>query len=110
MTHKERILAAARKEPVDKLPFCARIDHWYNYHRANNSLPEKYRGFSIADILRNLGAGVSLRLSSTWKVEYRGVELVKHENFPRTTTEYITPAGTVSVTAVFDPKEGRHRA
>ena len=110
MTHKERVLAAARKQPVDKLPFCARIEHWYNYHRANDSLPEKYRGFSIIDILRDLGAGISLRLGAPWKFEYHNIEIVKHEAFPRTVTEYITPAGTLSVTSVFDQKEGRLRA
>jgi len=30
MTEKQRILAAARKQPVDKLPIGARIDVWYN--------------------------------------------------------------------------------
>ena len=44
MTHKARILAAAGKQSVDRLPFGARIDLWYNYHAAKGSLPEKYRG------------------------------------------------------------------
>ncbi len=109
MTHKERILAAARKKPVDKLPFGARIEYWYNYHLEHDSLPEKYRGLSIIDILRDLGAGANFRLGAAWKTEYHGVELIKHEDFPRTITEYITPVGTVTLTTVFDPNEGHHR-
>jgi len=44
MTYKQWVLATARKQPVDKLPFGARIDLWYNYYSANNTLPEKYKG------------------------------------------------------------------
>jgi len=64
MTHKQRILAASRKQPVDKLPFGARIDLWYNYHSGHDTLPEKYHGWSIADILRDQSAGMQLGLRS----------------------------------------------
>ena len=66
MTHKQRILAASRKQPVDKLPFGARIDLWYNYHSGHDTLPEKYHGWSIADILRDQSAGMQLGLRSIW--------------------------------------------
>ena len=61
MSHKARILAAARKQPVDKLPFGARIDVWYNYHCAHDSLPEKYRGCNMVEILRDQGAGAAAK-------------------------------------------------
>jgi hypothetical protein len=51
MTHKQRILAAAWEQPVDELPVGTRIDLWYNYNSAHDTLPEKYRGWSSADIL-----------------------------------------------------------
>ncbi len=61
MAQKQMILAAARGEPLDKLPFGVRIDVWYNYHSAHDTLPEKYMGWSQTDILRDQGAGVQYR-------------------------------------------------
>lgn len=106
MTPKARILAAARKQAVDKLPFGARIDVWYNYHNGHGTLPKKYRGLNIVDILRDQGTGAQLRHLRIWKVEYDGLELVKHEHPPYTTTEWRTPLGTVSQKTIFRPEEG----
>ncbi len=105
-THKQRILAAARKQPVDKLPFGARIDLWYNYHSQHDTLPEKYRGWSIVDILRDQGAGMHIQGIPIWEIGYRNVEVVTHEAPPYTTTEYVTPVGTVTCKDFFRPEEG----
>lgn len=106
MTHKARILAAAQKHKVDKLPFGARIDVWYNYHYGHGTLPPKYRERSIVEILRDQGAGAQLRHLRIWRVEYDNLELVKHEDPPYTTTEWRTPLGTVSQKTIFRPEEG----
>lgn len=106
MTHKQRILAAARKQPVDKLPFGARIDLWYNYHSSHGTLPEKYRGRDMPYILRELGAGMKMHHSHIWKQEYRNIEVIVHEDFPVTTTEYRTPKGTLTYKTMFTPEEG----
>ena len=106
MSHKARILAAARKQPVEKLPFGARIDVWYNYHSGHDSLPEKYKGWNIVEILRDQGAGAQVRHLRIWSVEYEELELVRHEDPPYTTTEWRTPVGTVSQKTVFTPQEG----
>ena len=108
MTHKQRILAAAWKQPVDKLPFGARIDLWYNYHSGHDTLPEKYHGWSIVDILRDQGAGTQLRVRNIWRTEYHNVEVVTHSDPPYTTTEYRTPVGTVTQKTVYSPLEGAH--
>ena len=106
MTRKQRILAAARKQPVDKLPVGARIDVWYNYHAGHDTLPDRYQGWSIPDILRDLGAGIELYHPRMWKTEYRNTEVVIHEDPPYTTTEYRTPKGTVRKKTMFTPQEG----
>jgi len=106
VTEKQRILAAAHKQPVDKLPFGARIDVWYNYHAGHDTLPEKYREWNIPDILRDQGAGIELRHGYLWKVEYRDTEVVVCKDPPFTTTEYRTPKGTVSMKTMFTPQEG----
>ena len=122
MTHKQRIIAAARKQPVDKLPFGARIDLWYNYHSHNNTLPEKYEGLNIIDILRDLGAGCEVVLGGQevsagtgrrtktgimWDEEYsNNVEVVIQKEDPITTTLYKTPKGTVSTKLEYNRTEG----
>lgn len=106
MTHKQRILAAARGEHLDKLPFGARIDVWYNYHSAHNTLPKKYQGWSQTDIIRDLGAGAQYRLWSVVREEYRDMEVVEKNDPPYITTEYRTPVGTVAKKEVFDSSEG----
>ncbi len=106
MTRKQRILAAARKQPVDKLPVGARIDVWYNYHAGHDTLPDRDQGWSIPDILRDLGAGIELYHPRMWKTEYRNTEVVVHEDPPYTTTEYRTPKGTVRKKTMFTPQEG----
>jgi len=105
ITHKQRILAAAWKQPVDKLPFGARIDLWYNYHSGHDTLPEKYQGWSMVDILRDQGAGIQLRSGST-RTEYHNVEVVTHSDPPYTTTEYRTPVGSVTLKTFHKPEEG----
>jgi len=112
ITEKQRILAAVHKQAVDKLPFGARIDVWYNYHAGHDTLPEKYREWNIPDILRDQGAGIELRHGYLWKVEYRDTEVVVYKDPPFTTTEYRTTKGTVSMKTMFTPQEGpgEHRA
>ena len=121
MTHQQRILAAAGKQPVDKLPFGARIDLWYNYHSANGTLPEAYQGWSIIDVLRDLGAGGAIvlgsqaigtdasgqaRIFTLWETTFPGVEVVVRKEGSLTTTEYRTPAGTISSKTEFNREEG----
>ena len=106
MTQKQRILAAARGEKLDKIPFGARIDVWYNYHSAHGTLPEKYKGWGQVDILRDQGAGSQVRLWSVTKEEYRDMEVVEKHDPPYIDTEYRTSLGTVTKKEVFDTSEG----
>ncbi|MEE9516823.1 MAG: hypothetical protein V3V52_06950, partial [Candidatus Adiutricales bacterium] len=119
MTHRQRILAAVGKQPVDRLPFGARIDLWYNYHSANGTLPAEYRAWNIVDILRHLGAGCSVvlgsrvtgagapgRIFTLWETAYPGLEVTVRKEGPMTATEYITPKGTLSSRMEFNYTEG----
>ena len=106
MTHKQQILAAARGEHLDKLPYGARIDVWYNYHSAHGTLPDKYKGWSQTDILRDQGAGAQKRFFAVTREEYRDMEVVETNDPPYFNTEYRTPIGTVAKKELFDSSEG----
>lgn len=107
MTKKQQILAAARGEKLEKLPFGARIDLWYKYHAAHGTLPDKYRGWGQIDIIRDLGVGMQYRLfSSLVREKYRDMEVVETDEPPYITTEYRTPVGTVAKKEILDSSEG----
>jgi len=121
MTHKARILAAAEKQSVDKLPFGARIDLWYNYHSTNGTIPRKYRGYTEIDILRDLGAGGTIvlgseqvrtsnnrqaRIITLWETTFRNVKVLINEEGPIKAVTYVTPKGSISTKTEFNRTEG----
>jgi hypothetical protein len=57
MTHRQRMLAACRGEPPDRIPWVPRLDLWYNAHSRAGTLPEPFRGLSLREITAALGLG-----------------------------------------------------
>jgi len=106
LTKKQSILAVARGEHIDKLPFGARIDLWYNYNSAHGTLPEKYRGWNQMDIIRDQGAGIQYRHFPVVKEEYQNMEVIEKSNPPYVTTEFRTPLGSVCKKMMFTTHEG----
>jgi len=118
MTHKERMLKAARGEWADHLPWAPRIDLWYNANSHRGTLPKKYRGGATLDeIADDLGGGYhkivpefrrrpgddwnrGLGLFHLWGSIYRpelvGVDREVKEEGDTTTVTYHTPVGSVS--------------
>ncbi len=98
MTHRQRAIAAIRGDPVDRIPFIARMDLWYNHNFNRGTLPEKYRGWSLWDIQRDLDIGIFG--FGAWSVKYykRVYHNMQVRNYARPleeTTEYQTPYGTL---------------
>jgi uroporphyrinogen-III decarboxylase len=57
MTHRERILAALRGQPVDRLPWVPRLDLWYKANRYRGTLPAQWAEASLMEIVHDLGVG-----------------------------------------------------
>lgn len=55
MTHRERILKAARGEMVDHLPYLPRFDLWYNANSMAGTLPDRHKGRELDEIARAEG-------------------------------------------------------
>ena len=106
LTQKQRILDVVAGKQVDKVPFGARIDVWYNYHSAHDSLPAKYKGWSSTDIIADQGAAVQKRFFSVAKETYHDMEVVKRDEPPYEVTEYITPLGMCSIKLIWSVNEG----
>jgi hypothetical protein len=108
MNHRERLLAILSGKPPDRIPWIPRLLVWYTAHRRAGTLPERYRGWSLRDIERDLGLGTPARDGQIFRTELRNVEVRQHWLSPaELLTEYITPAGAVSTRFVASAESRR---
>ncbi len=62
MTGKQRILAAFRGEPPDRVPFCPNLYYWFYSRKAKRRLPREVADLQHPfDLLRRLGADILAR-------------------------------------------------
>jgi uroporphyrinogen-III decarboxylase len=124
MTHKERMLRAARGQQADRLPFAPRLDLWYNAQVSCGTLPARWQGKNTRDIADDLGVGYHainpdftrvravddrtdrpLGLYSLFGYPYRielgDVERVVRKDGPVTHVEYRTSVGTATSTITY---------
>ncbi len=124
MTHRERILLAARGEMQDMLPYVPRFDLWYNANSWTHTLPEEHKNRTADEIARAEGWPLHKVIPELLKVEspdenmHRGIGLyslkengyriqfssnidirVSHEGDSKL-VEYHTPVGMISVKEV----------
>lgn len=96
MTHRERIWAAIRGEPMDRIPWAPRWELWYEAAKRDGRLPGKYRGWSFFDVTRDVRMGIKGNRGPLYRSEWCGVEVRVRTKGDETLTEYETPVGTVS--------------
>ena len=58
MTFREINLRIFRREPVDRVLWQPRIEHWYHVNRREGSLPERYRDMSLLEVFDDLDCSV----------------------------------------------------
>lgn len=98
MSHRSDALAAMRGEKPARVPFIARMSLWYNYHHSRGTLPERYRGWSLWDIQRDLDIGIfgfGAWSTTFFKKVFHGVGVHKTGDESDEVTEYVTPYGTL---------------
>jgi len=131
LTHKERILKAARGEMPDMLPYIPRIDLWYSANSRAGTLPGQHRGRTAYEISRAEGWGLmTASIDFTYQflpeaLLHRAIgayALKEHvfkfvfssrigvrvkEEGERTFIEYHTPRGMVSTCKVYNEEMKR---
>jgi len=124
MTHKDRILMAARGEMPDVLPYVPRFDLWYNANKYRGTLPPQYKDMGPDDIARAEGWALHKVVPELLKVEReednlyralglyglkecgykirfsRNVEVRKERSEDCLKVEYHTPKGVISTVEV----------
>lgn len=102
MKDRERLLAILQGEPPDRIPWIPRLLIWYRAHKLRGTLPEPFRDKTLREVERALGMGNPARDGRVFRVEYDDMEVhVRQERYNggyRTTTEYMTPKGSVRFT------------
>ncbi|MBN2308650.1 MAG: hypothetical protein JXR94_06740 [Candidatus Hydrogenedentes bacterium] len=58
MTFRDLNLKIFRREPVDRVLWQPRIEHWYNVNRQEGTLPERYRDMTLLEVFDDLGCSV----------------------------------------------------
>jgi len=125
MTHRERMLRAARGEWADRLPFAPRLDLWHNANVRRKRLPPKYAPdattVEIADDLGvahhriipeflktrtpddaiDRGLGIFRLPGFAYRAQLTNVDRVVRHEGEATLVEYHTPVGSVSCTMTF---------
>ncbi len=125
MTHKERMLRAARGDWADRLPFAPRLDLWHNANVRRKTLPAKYTSeITTSEIADDLGVahhriipeflkirtpddtidrglGIFRLPGFAYRAELTNVDRVVRREDGSTIVEYHTPLGSVSCTMTF---------
>lgn len=99
MNHRERALAAMCGQPVDRIPFIARMELWHGYHQNQGTLPHPYEKASLWEMQRDLGIGIfgfGAYSTSFYRLTYPGVEVEKTVQGEETIVRYHTPFGTLT--------------
>ncbi len=97
MNYRERILSTIRGQPVDHIPWAPRWELWFNAAQRDGRLPEKYRGWHIYDVTRDLGIGIKSHFRDAWRQVLHDVEVREIQKGHETLVEYVTPVGTASM-------------
>jgi len=104
MTHRERILAILQGKSPDRIPWIPRMERWWIAHYNKGTLPEKYKGWRLRDIERDLGLGAPARNGRIYYTKLKGVETVIRYDGMNILTDYITPIGILSTRKMRTPE------
>ena len=58
MTFRDRHLATFRRQPLDRVVWQPRLEHWYAVNKHQGTLPERYRDMSHLEVYDDLGCSV----------------------------------------------------
>ncbi len=96
MTNRERILAIMEGKRPDRIPWIPRMLLWWLARRNTGTLPEKYEGWTLRDIERDLGMGTAARDGKVYTTRTKNVDYAVRLDGMSEIHEYVTPVGTVS--------------
>jgi len=95
MTRRERYMTILSKGKADTITWAPNFDHWLNVNRANDTVPDEFKGMSRNDIVRAVGGTIWAR-TGVIHSEQPNVRVTRHEDAGKSIrTVYETPVGCV---------------
>jgi len=70
MTDRECFEAVLHGKTPERIPWTPRLNIWYEYHKANHSLPDPYKKMDMEGLRKNLNAGRSVRNGRIFNIDY----------------------------------------
>jgi hypothetical protein len=90
MTFRELNLRIFRREPVDRVLWQPRIEHWYEVNKSEGTLPERYAGMSLLEVFDDLDCSVRPYWAFNPAQRYEDYDSVRHEEVTEGTLTTIT--------------------
>jgi hypothetical protein len=79
MTLKTEILSRFSGEADNQLLYVPDLTLWYDWHRKKDTMPGKWKNYSLPQIARDMGVPIWLTVRP-WQIETPGVEITTTEN------------------------------
>jgi hypothetical protein len=96
MNHRKNILAVLEGRSPERIPWSPRLEIWYKAHKSMGTLPEKYSGWSLREIERDLGVATPARAGKVFSTRIRNVDIREQRQESTVMREYVTPVGKVT--------------
>jgi hypothetical protein len=95
MNFKEILLAQFKGQTQSRPLFMPDLSLWFEWHSKRGTLPEAYRGSSLADIASALNCPAWI-VHTPWQLEYDGIVVTSEESETQRVIQYHTKHGVLS--------------
>jgi len=95
MTAQESILTRLNQTGQARAPYLPDLTLWHKWHQSRGTLPEAWRGYSLAQVAEALGVTAWI-IEHPWRVEYAGITVVTEKAQGERIIRYETAAGTLT--------------
>ena len=76
-------------------PYLPDLTLWHKWHQGRGTLPEAWRGYSLAQVAEALGVSAWI-VEHPWRVEHVGITVASEKVQGERIIRYETPAGTLT--------------
>ena len=125
MNHRQRILSTIEGKKTDTIPYIPRLDLWYKSNKYKNTMPKKYSGATLMEIIEDLDIGyhavipdfrdyenemdnigfslgiVNLK-NNAYRVDFKNIEHKVKENDGLTEVTFKPPLGNISTKYLYN--------
>jgi hypothetical protein len=95
MTTPENILTHLNQTGQAHVPYLPDLTLWHKWHQGRGTLPEAWRGYSLAQVAEALGVSAWI-IEHPWRVEHVGITVASEKVQGERTIRYETSAGTLT--------------